>query len=119
MSTTVIILVCTAIAALIGLRTYFEHKEEKESENTGKEDVFSDLQSFIINPVQSTGTPVAVEEKVENEHVVDTQAPAVVEVESINSAAALEETKPKKKRYYYPKKKKAAIKAKPKNQNKK
>lgn len=115
MSTIVIVSVCAAIAAVIGLRVYFEHKEERELENSSKEDVFSDLQAFVINPTESTITPAVVEQ--ENQHVADTQVPAIVNVEPINSPAGLAETKPKKKRYYYPKKKKAAIKAKPKNKS--
>lgn len=118
MSTIVIVSICAAIAAVIGLRVYFEHKHEKELENANKEDVFSDLQSFIINPTESVTTPVAIEEKPESKPAVDTPSPSIIDVEPINSAVALAETKPKKKRYY-PKKKKAAIKAKPKNQNKK
>lgn len=118
MSTIVIVSVCAAIAAVIGLRVYFEHKQEKELEDSTKEDVFSDLQSFVINPIESEVTPVAIEEKTQNEPITDTPPQSIIEVEPINSTVALTETKPKKKRYY-PKKKKAAIKAKPKNQNKK
>lgn len=116
MSTIVIVLICAAIVALIGLRAYFEHKEESESKDQSKEDVFADLQAFVINPTESEVTP---DEKPENQPVADVSNPTILEVEPINSAAAVTETKPKKKRYYYPKKKKAAIKAKPKKQTKK
>lgn len=119
MSTIVMVLICVAVVTIIGLRVYFEHKEETDKEDATKEDVFADLQAFVINPKESTATPIAIEEKPENQPVSDTPNPAVIEVEPINSTAAEAELKPKKKRYYYPKKKKAAIKKAVKKQNKK
>lgn len=119
MSTIVIVSICAAIAAIIGLRVYIEHKQEKELEKAGNEDAFSDLQAFVINPHESTVTPVAIEEKSENEPVAEAPSPTFADIENINSAEAQAEAKPKKKkRYYYPKKKQAAN-AKPKKQTKK
>lgn len=113
MSTIVIVSVCAAIAAIIGLRVYFEHRQEDD------EDVFSDLQSFVINPTESTVTPVAIEEKPENQPIAEAPSPTFADVENINSAEAQAEAKPKKKkRYYYPKKKQGT-KPKDKKQTKK
>lgn len=118
MSTIVMVLICVAVVTIIGLRVYFEHKEETDKEDATKEDVFADLQAFVINPKESTATPVAIEEKPENQPVSDTPNPAIIEVEPINSAAAKAELKPKKKKRYYGKKK-LAIKKAVKKQNKK
>ena len=119
MSTIVIVSICAAIAAVIGLRVYFEHKEEKELEKAGNEDAFSDLQAFVMNPYESTDTPVAIEEKPENQPVAEAPSPTFADVENINSTEAQAEAKPKKKkRYYYPKKKQGT-KPKEKKQTKK
>ena len=101
MSTIVIVSICTAIAAVIGLRVYIEHKQEKQEEN----DIFADLQMFVVNPQESSVTPAAVEEKPENQPVAEAPSPTFVDVENINSAAAKAELKPKKKKRYYGKRK--------------
>lgn len=117
MSIIVIVSICAAIAALIGLRVYIEHKQEddKQLENIGKEEeAFYNLQAFVINPQESTALPSTVEEKSENQPKVDTPNPTFVDVENVNSAAALAENKPKKKKRYYGNRKPQAKK----NQNK-
>lgn len=93
MSTILIVSICVAIAALIGLRVYFEYRQEddKQVENIGKEeDAFYDLQAFVTNPQEPTVTPVA-----------ETPNPTFVDVEPVNSAAAVKEVKQRKKKRYY------------------
>lgn len=117
MSTIVIVSVCVAIAAVIGLRVYFEQKEEKEFEKL-KQQVEEDKKTagiFVQEEAIAAEQPVAIDEP-----KADIITAPLVDIEPINSAAAELELKPKKKkRYYYPKKKKAAIKATPKKQDKK
>lgn len=119
MSTIIIVSVCAAVAAIIGLRVYFEYKEEKEFEKL-KQQVEEDRKNaarFIQEEVLAANQPIAIEETPQNQPKVDTPNPAIIDMEPINSAVAEAELKPKKKRRYYGKKK-AAIKAKPKKQNK-
>ena len=106
MSITIVVLVSTLMAVLIGAKIYFEHKQEEALEQAKREeDAFADLQSFIINPTEFPGAikdqPVAIEQPIEEQPKADTPEP--VEIQDINSAAALAEVKPKpkKKRRYY------------------
>lgn len=106
MSTIVIVSICVAIAAVIGLRVYVEHKEEKDFEKL-KQQVEEDKKNAAIFVQEEA---IAVQQPIQVE--AHPAAPAHVE------DAAVVETKPKKKRYYYPKKKQAA-KPKQKKQTKK
>lgn len=101
MSITIIVIVSALMAVLIGAKIYFEYRqEEAHKEAKQQEDVFSDLQSYVINPHEFAGE-VKDQPAVVEQPKADTPEP--VEVQDINSAAALEEAKPKpkkKKRYY-------------------
>lgn len=116
MSTIVILSVCVAIAAVIGLRVYFEQQEEKAFEKL-KQQVEEDKKNagiFVQEEVIAAHQPVAIDEP-----KVDLPNTGIIDVEPVNSATAEAELKPKKKkRYYYPKKKQA-VPAKPKKQIKK
>lgn len=128
MSLTIIVLVSTVMAALIGLKIYFEYNQEKELEKQ-KQELEKEQENasrFTLEEFLASNQLIAIEEVPKNQLKLDFETPvesaestAIVEVEPINSAAALAETKPKKNKHYYPKKKKAAIKAKPKKQTKK
>lgn len=107
MSTIVIVSVCVAIAAVIGLRVYFEQKEEKEFEKL-KQQVEEDKKTAAIFVQEEA---IAIQQPVQ----VEAEPLAPVHVEEV---AVVAEPKPKKKRYYYPKKKQGG-KPKEKKQTKK
>ena len=108
MSTIVIVSVCVAIAAVIGLRVYFEQKEEKEFEKL-KQQVEEDKKNAAIFVQEEA---IVVQQPVQ----VEAQPEAPIHVEEV---AVVAEPKPKKKkRYYYPKKKQGEN-TKPKKQTKK
>lgn len=95
MSTIVIVSVCVAIATVIGLRVYFEQKEEKELQKL-KQQVEEDKKNAAIFVQEEA---IAVQQPVQ----VEAQPVAPAHVEEV---AVVAEPKPKKKkRYYYPKKK--------------
>lgn len=98
MSTIVILSVFVAIAAIIGLRVYIEHKEEKELENLKQqvEDDKNNAVRFVQEEALVEQQPVSVEHL-----VVNTPNPTFADVENINSAEAQAEAKPKKKKRYY------------------
>ena len=91
MSTIVIVSICVAIAAVIGLRVYVEHKEEKDFEKL-KQQVEEDKKNAAIF--------------VQEEEIVDLQ-PIHVEIQPVVEAPVHVESttpvevKPKKKRRYY------------------
>lgn len=111
MSLTLIIIVSTVMASLIGLKIYFEYRQENELEKS-KQDLENDVH-FTQEEVIAAHQPVAVEKSQEAEVKIDAINPTYTNIESINSVVALKENKPKtKKKRYYPSKNK-------KSQNKK
>lgn len=106
MSITVIVILATVIGVLVGVKVYFEHKEEQSIKEAVKHDPFEDLHTLVINPIEPQIT------------TPETQTPTLAEIETTNSIPVVVEQKPKKKKRYYPKKKQDA-KPKMKNQTKK
>lgn len=92
MSITLIVVISALMASLIGLKIYFENKQEeqlKAIENT--EEVFDDLKTIVVNATEPALT-------VEQPTVVDF-TPTTEEVKPVDQTVA--EVKPKKKRRYY------------------
>lgn len=102
MSITLIVVISALMASLIGLKVYLENKEEEQTK-ANNEDQFSDLQTLIINPVESTVT-------IEQPTIVE----STPEAETANVVA---EPKPKKKKRYYGKRRKPQAKVKKANNN--
>lgn len=109
MSTTIIVSICAAIAAIIGLKVYFEHKDEKELEKL-KQQVEEDRKNTARFSQEEA---IAVDQPLVEETKVDViSLPVQEEVKPLD--AVVEKVQLKKKRYY-PKKKKSTVK----KQNKK
>lgn len=115
MSITLIVIVSTVMASLIGLKIYFEYRQEKQLEKakqdlekeTKKETHFTQEEALVAHQ------PVITEEPQESKPKFDLVNPTYAGIENINSEAVLKENKPKtKKKRYYPSKSK-------KSQNKK
>lgn len=87
MSITLIVLLAALMASLIGLKVYFEHRQEKEFEEAKSTGEFAQEEAM------------AVEQVVETEPKIKEPSIIVVDVENTNSEETV--AKPKKKKRYY------------------
>ncbi len=94
MSVTIIVILMAVVAALVGVKVYLEYREEKKLEETKKDDVFEDLNTYIVNPVKNE--IVVVEEK---EEIKVVENPVDFKTTDPEPAVEVEKKKPKK-RYY-------------------
>jgi Tfp pilus assembly protein PilE len=114
MSITLIVIISTAMAALIGLKIYFEYSQEKQLEKAKEE--FEQQAKAVEDFTQEEA--IAVQQPVEEQPKSTTSNLVIVDIESVNSITAEAEVKPKKnKKRFYGKRKPNQAKAKKTNNN--